>query len=46
MSIKVNVSDPCSQNLAKLLHAVADYIGSHNQKIDFEMDLCLKSEGK
>ena len=44
MSIKINVIDPCSQNFAKFLHGIADYIGTTNQKIEVEMELTLKSD--
>ena len=42
MSIKINVKDPCSQNLAKLLRAVAEYIGTGNQPVELNFDLVLK----
>lgn len=44
MSIKINVIDPCSQNFAKFLHGIADYIGTTNQKIVVNIDISLKSD--
>ena len=46
MSIKINVIDPCSQNLAKLINAIGDYMGSNNQKIEAKIDLKWIKEDK
>lgn len=43
MSIKIDVLEPCGKNIAKLLHAVADYIDV-NQKLNIDLKLDFKKE--
>jgi len=44
MSIKVNTLDPCSKNVAPLLHAIADYLNTVNQKVSVQIDVDFKKE--
>lgn len=45
MSIKVHIQDPCSKNISKLLHAIAEYIDV-NQVINVGIDLDFPKEKK
>lgn len=46
MSIKINTIDPCSQNVAPLLHAIADYLNTVNQKVAVTIDVDFVKEKK
>jgi len=46
MSIKINLREPCGKNMAKLLHAIADYIDI-DQTLDVYVNLgFIKAEKK
>lgn len=46
MSIKIDTLDPCSQNVAPLVHAIAEYLDSVNQMVSVQIEVKFKTEKK
>ena len=46
MSLKLNVVDPNSRNIAKLLIAIGEYCETTDQKIAVEMEIDFPKEKK